>query len=1170
MNLFARLSALIIALIAILSVSLGMQAQQVHHVQGELLVKFYKDVDVRQWVMNHKVVNDREIGMKFNKRVSIPMNIYSVNFDFTKIDENELLRLVRYSDAVELAQFNHFVKLRSTEPNDPEFPNQWQYINTGQSGGTPGADIDADLAWDIATGGLTSQGDTIVVCIIDDGIDNDHPDIEPNLWVNIEEIPNNGIDDDANGFVDDYRGWDTGSGSDAVYDGGGHGTPVAGIVGAKGNDGFGVAGVNWDVKLMIVQGGSGVESEVLEAYSYPLTARMRYNSSDGARGAFVVSTNASWGTDFGQPADAPLWCAFYDTLGVHGIISCGATINGNQNVDVIGDLPTACPSDYLISVTNMNHNDQKVTGAGYGAETIDLGAFGQDTWTVSSGGGFGGFGGTSGATPHVAGAIALLYSGPCPNFVSLAKADPAAAALLAKQYVLEGVDPNASLDGITTTGGRLNIFNSMQMLLDDCGPCPPPASLAAIDLTDTNASLVWVENDSILVSNLQWRAIGATDWNVEMDVEAPFALSGLMACTEYEFAMFANCENEDSDVTTSYDFKTDGCCENPTQFAVSDIDNSEITVEWSNVLAAESYNVQIAELGSGAWIVENVTTTGYTFSELNECTEYEIQIQTVCDGMVEYSESLNAKTIGCGACLDVEYCETPTLDASLEWIENVTINTLNSSSETNDGYGDFTGTDQTTELNAGQTYEVSLSPGFGFQEYAEYFTVWIDLNQDGSFDANELVFDAGSSSTLAVSGEITIPLDAFPGLTRLRVGMGWQDAVAPCSSTPTFGEYEDYCVTIVSEEELPCNIPADLELASVAFYEANVQWGSWIGATTYIVRYKLASESDWTDVETNSDDFDLTDLIDCETYEVQVKSVCNEIESEFSESLLFETDCVPCLSPNNLVATNVGEFTAELEWDTEGEGIEYEVAYRIEGETVWTMTMTDASMLSVEGLEECTNYEAKIKSICDDEQSEYSESISFMTMCVPCMVPENFEIVTVTDYSLEWSWDPDEAGTQYILRFKKTADTEWIQFATFATSAVIDGLEQCVIYETQLKSVCAEDDQSDFSESRMATTDCYNVGLDNLIDGLNSWKVYPNPFASQLVVDLDFSTQQNEVKLELINHLGQSLYSQNYTGLAAGQQQLKIDGSDLSAGVYFVKIASNESEQFRKVIRLNE
>ena len=146
---------------------------------------------------------------------------------------------------------------------------------------------------------------------------------------------------------------------------------------------------------------------------------MRYDETEGAEGAYVVATNASWGLTGGQPADSPIWCDLYDVLGANGILNMGATANQNLDIDVVGDLPTACPSDFLISVTNLNDNDQKVTAAGFGSSTIDIGAYGEGAFTTTIGGGYGTFAGTSAATPAVSGAVGLLYSAPCAAFGEL-------------------------------------------------------------------------------------------------------------------------------------------------------------------------------------------------------------------------------------------------------------------------------------------------------------------------------------------------------------------------------------------------------------------------------------------------------------------------------------------------------------------------------------------------------------------------------------------------------------------------------------------------------------------------------------------------------------------------------------------------------------------------------
>jgi serine protease len=454
----------------LLSAILGAFSYGQQRVIGDLLVQLHPGVEVETLIRDFEMIDGKSTSISVARSISAVTNMWQLHFDESQIDADMMLRMILRSEDVINAQFNYTISYRAN-PNDPLYSSQWQYDNTGQNGGTPGADIDANLAWNITTGGLTVDGDTIVVAIIDDGINPNHPDISANLWRNRHEIAGNGIDDDLNGYVDDVLGWNTYNSpmNDDITGGswgGSHGTPVAGIVGAKGDNGVGVAGVNWNVKLMIIVGG-GDQADALTAYGYVLASRKQFNETNGEKGAFIVSTNASWGIDFGQPSAAPLWCSMYDTLGVYGVLNCGATINGNQNVDVVGDLPTACPSEYLISVTNMNRFNNKVNQAGYGLTTIDLGAFGESTYTLTKNN-YGGFGGTSGATPHVTGAIALAYAAACPNFMQMVRSQPDSAARAMRDFVLNGVSPNTSLSGITVTGGVLNLMGMLNELTAYC------------------------------------------------------------------------------------------------------------------------------------------------------------------------------------------------------------------------------------------------------------------------------------------------------------------------------------------------------------------------------------------------------------------------------------------------------------------------------------------------------------------------------------------------------------------------------------------------------------------------------------------------------------------------------------------------------------------------------
>jgi Subtilase family/Secretion system C-terminal sorting domain/SprB repeat len=466
------------------------------YVYGELLIMVDHNDNIQTVVEAHRNVNGIMTELTLVKAASEPANIWLLQFNNNSISHLEMIREM-YTDAhVVIAQNNHLVTERATVPDDTQFGSLWYHDDGGSDN-----DIDSELAWDITTGGTTANGDEIVVAVLEGGgAQWQHQDLIDNHWVNTNEIPNNGTDDDANGYTDDYDGWNL-AGNDNIATGG-HGTGVSSMIGATGNNSTNVVGANWNVKIMQVDMSGGLtESNVIASYTYPLVMRQMYTNTNGASGAFVVATNASWGIDNGDPASAPLWCAFYDTLGYYGILNMGATANNNVNIDVVGDLPTACGSDYMISVTATNNADVR-TFSGYGQTTIDLGAPGQNVLMAYGSGttGTSTLSGTSFATPLTAGVAALMYSVPCTNLADMAMQDPQGAADIIRSALFSGVDPVANLTTETVTGGRLNAFNSVSIINTDCSTYLICSGSFFVTPTVTNASCNGVCDGTITVA----------------------------------------------------------------------------------------------------------------------------------------------------------------------------------------------------------------------------------------------------------------------------------------------------------------------------------------------------------------------------------------------------------------------------------------------------------------------------------------------------------------------------------------------------------------------------------------------------------------------------------------------------------------------------------------------
>ncbi len=851
---------------------------------NSILVQLETGISPR--AITEKILRDNNIVGKISiERVcSTPVNIWKFRFDKRNQDIDRFILYLSNVGGVEKAQINHKIILRSI-PDDTKFSKQWSLKNTGQTGGTINADIDADLAWDRTTGGVTKNGDTIVICIIDTGIDSDHEDLKDNLWINYNEIEDNGIDDDNNGYVDDYRGWNPVTENDDI-EGKNHGTSVAGIIGAKGNNGKGIAGINWDVKLLILPM-SGEEADVIAAYSYVYTMRKLYNDTKGAKGAFIVATNNSFGKDNSFAKDFPIWCSMYDLMGEVGVASIVATSNANTDVDLFGDMPSTCPSDFIISVTNMDFNNKKYSSSGYGRINVDLGAFGANTYSTKGNNGYGLFGGTSAATPHVTGVFGLLYSDNkkiadnCVNY-------PVQSELMVRDAILNGVVHNKTLEGISVTEGVLNANEALKKLDKYDGDCSPPVQINIDTIGGDMFTIKWNDYDSQFKYNIRYRVKNGV-WIKINDIESPFTLKDLNSCTDYYFTIQKICSE------SSYGFinhvKTDGCCFAPkiTEYSISE---NNLHVEWENILAAKKYRVNYKFWSHPIWD-EIFTERNHIDLDIDyECGQYAVSLLSVCeDSLSGISNNILSGKV-CVECKTNDYCSKK-IDNLSEWIESFSIDGFsNRSGEDLDGIGNYTDS-KAIKLIGGNEYEVNLEVKYKTVHYNDFINIWIDMNSDSLFSIDELVAVDSTEEKENITFSFTMPDNLIVGESTLRVLLSDKRKTSPCDIDDNdYGEYEDYCVYLDTISD--CNaIKLDIDTIDVGIDFVQLGWNNPDEVSDfYITIFREDAPFDKVVEKFISDTMVIIDGLDsCTSYEINIAPYCSDIEQGITNTFEAKTHC---------------------------------------------------------------------------------------------------------------------------------------------------------------------------------------------------------------------------------------------------------------------------------------
>jgi len=320
-------------------------------------------------------------------------------------------------------------------PNDPLFSDQWALNNTGQNGGKANAHLDALKAW-----AKTQGSSEVVVAVLDTGVDYAHKDLVENMWIRPESVPQ--YSDDELGSIDDLHGFDASENAGDPMDDNGHGTHCAGIIGAEGNNGVGIAGINWNVKIMplkfLGRSGFGSTKNAIEAINYAIDRKKN--------GVNLRVINASWGsTSKSKALEDAIWAA-----SDAGILFVAAAGNSSTDNDKRGHYPSNYNLPNIISVAALDRSDLLASFSNFGSKTVHIAAPGREipsTWLNDE---YREASGTSMAAPYVSGTAALILANE-PN-LSMTKL---------RERLLKSVDPIDTLLGKVAGGGRLNAAKAL-------------------------------------------------------------------------------------------------------------------------------------------------------------------------------------------------------------------------------------------------------------------------------------------------------------------------------------------------------------------------------------------------------------------------------------------------------------------------------------------------------------------------------------------------------------------------------------------------------------------------------------------------------------------------------------------------------------------------------------
>jgi subtilisin family serine protease len=599
---------------------------------GEVLVRFKSEIKAASSAAVHKA-----IGASVVRKYTIIPNLEQVKLPQGLSVKDAVMQYMANPN-VEYAGPNYIRKTEMIIPNDTYFGNQWALQNTGQYAyGTAGADIRMAGGWEVTIG----SGD-ITIAVLDTGIDYSHNDLVWNVWRNLGETScTDAVDNDGNGYLNDCVGWNFIGNNNDPMDDYGHGTHVAGVIGAKGNNSSGIAGIMWLSNMMALKvcdanGSCDVGAEIA-AIDYAIDMKKNH-------GVNVRVMNASFGGGGYEPNE---YMAI-NRANAAGILFVAAAGNGGEdgvadNNDVIPMYPASYDLPNIISVAATDQDDRRVSFSNFGPNSVDVAAPGTyifstvpNWWTMYYGyGNLEMFSGTSMATPHVTG-LAGLLSAYYSHFTHSQ----------IRTMILRYVDVLPTLNGWILTGGRINAEKALKSLWATYDLTATPVSSLQIDLA-------WTDRATDEIGYRIYRSMDGTTYVsiATVGVNGSFySNSGLADGTKYYYRVRTYNDIGESPVQQGTQATAITPLNPPTNLRMVSISSTQIQLAWSdNSSTEQSYLIERRTLNTDFVQVGQVgqNTSTFTDTGLNTATKYWYRVKAYnpVAGSSVYSNEISATTL---------------------------------------------------------------------------------------------------------------------------------------------------------------------------------------------------------------------------------------------------------------------------------------------------------------------------------------------------------------------------------------------------------------------------------------------------------------------------------------------------------------------------------------------